>query len=49
MVVEEAAIEGIYSPRQCSGVPGRTVLALVVLAQQQPERAASRNLTKQRK
>ena len=49
VIASGAAIEEIYFPRKTRGVPGRTVLALVVLAQQQPDSAAPRHLAKRRR
>lgn len=49
VIASGAAVERMYFPRKSSGIPGRTVLALVVLAPLQPDRAATRHLAKSRK
>ena len=49
VIASGAAIERIYFPRRNRGIPGRTVLALVVLAQQQVNRAAATHRAKHRK
>lgn len=49
VIASGAAIERIYFPRRSSGIPGRTVLALVVLGQQQADRAAPRRRAKHAK
>ena len=49
VIASGAPIEQIYFPRRTRGIPGRTVLALVVLAHQQAGSTATRHLAKRRK
>jgi hypothetical protein len=49
VIASGAAFERMYFPRKSSSLPAPTVLALIVLAQQQPDRAAARHLAKHRK
>jgi hypothetical protein len=49
VIASGAAIDRMYFPRKSSSLPGPSVLALIVLAQQQPDRAATRHRAEHRK